>query len=124
MGILIVAVVLGAIPGGIAKNKGYNFPLWWLYGTVLFIVALPHSIALKDKVAPVDGRFLKMCPRCAETVKEAALMCRFCGYEFGASPAPVSSTRVGFALPDRSGTDPITRKTDGRDGRYGRQVRR
>lgn len=25
----------------------------------------------------------KLCPRCAETVKTAALVCRFCGHEFG-----------------------------------------
>jgi hypothetical protein len=31
----------------------------------------------------------KVCPRCAETVKSAALVCRFCGYEFG---TPVTTT--------------------------------
>ena len=30
----------------------------------------------------------KVCPRCAETVKSAALVCRFCGYEFGDGASP------------------------------------
>ena len=30
----------------------------------------------------------KLCPDCAEQVKEAARVCRFCGYRFAASPEP------------------------------------
>ena len=32
----------------------------------------------------------KTCPRCAETVKAAALFCRFCGHEFEAEEEPAS----------------------------------
>lgn len=42
--ILLVAVAIGVIPAMIASNKGHNFWPWWLYGTLLFIVALPHSL--------------------------------------------------------------------------------
>jgi hypothetical protein len=43
-----------------------------------------------------DGQFepfaspdeFKTCPRCAEKIKRAAFVCRFCGYEFGGPPIP------------------------------------
>lgn len=43
--------------------------------------AQPHSAA--QPPAPVSDS--KVCPRCAETIKAAALVCRFCGQQFGAS---------------------------------------
>lgn len=33
----------------------------------------------------------KTCPRCAETVKQQAAICRFCNYEFGSAIAETSS---------------------------------
>lgn len=52
MGFLIalaVAAVLGLIPASIAKKKGRSFGLWWLYGWLLFIVALIHSLVIKEQ---------------------------------------------------------------------------
>lgn len=46
---LAVAAVLGLIPASIAKNKGRSFGLWWLYGWLLFIVALIHSLVIKKQ---------------------------------------------------------------------------
>lgn len=41
--------VLGLFPGFIAKTKGRNFFLWWIYGSFLFPVALVHAILLKER---------------------------------------------------------------------------
>jgi len=43
----LIALVLGLIPGVLAHRKGWPFVAWWIYGTLLFVIALPHSIVLK-----------------------------------------------------------------------------
>ena len=48
----LVLASFGLIPATIAKNKGYRFGLWWLYGLVLFIIAFIHALTLRDKNAP------------------------------------------------------------------------
>jgi hypothetical protein len=53
MEFLIVAALLGLIPGAIASKKGRSFGLWWFFGAMLFIVALPMAILMKPKDAEV-----------------------------------------------------------------------
>jgi hypothetical protein len=48
MEMLIFATLLSLIPAIIARNKGRNFVVWWIYGLLLFIIALPHSILIKS----------------------------------------------------------------------------
>lgn len=68
---LAVAVLLGLIPGFIANKKGHPFLLWWLFGAAMFIIALPVSFMLKNKL-------VKKCPQCAEEVKIDAIVCKHC----------------------------------------------
>jgi hypothetical protein len=49
MEIFIFAVLLGLIPAAIASHKGRSFALWWFYGALLFIVALPMALLMKPK---------------------------------------------------------------------------
>ena len=46
--VLIIAALLAFIPANIAKNKGYEFGTWYIYGLFLFIIAFVHSMILKD----------------------------------------------------------------------------
>lgn len=46
---LLVFSLLGLIPAYLAKKKGRNFFEWWFFGIVLFPVALPLSIVIKQK---------------------------------------------------------------------------
>lgn len=48
---LSVAAALAVIPASIAKEKGYSFGLWWVYGWLLFAFAIIHVVCLPDKNA-------------------------------------------------------------------------
>jgi hypothetical protein len=81
---LIVCAMLGMIPAAIAKSKGRSVFLWWIYGTYLFIVALPHALLMKPSVQAIEREKLasgdsRRCPFCAEIVKRQAVVCRYCG---------------------------------------------
>ena len=49
--LLIIVALLAFIPANIAKNKGYRFGLWWLYGWFFFVIALIHIALLPNKNA-------------------------------------------------------------------------
>jgi hypothetical protein len=53
---ILLAVLIGLIPATIAQRKGENFFTWWVFGALLFIVALPWALVMKD------GR--PRCPSC------------------------------------------------------------
>ena len=86
MSFLVIAALLGLIPAFIAQSKGRSFGGWWLYGFLLFIVAIIHVLfvpslnssgaAVADSQGPVRD-----CPCCAEPVKYQATKCKHCGSE-------------------------------------------
>jgi len=79
--VIPVAIVLGLIPAFIAKHKGDSFFTFWLFGTLLWIVALPYALfVLKDK--------RRRCDHCAELVRPEARVCPHCQRDL--------TTAVGF----------------------------
>jgi len=74
--IIAVAVCAGLISAFIAKTTGRSFLFWWVYGTLLFPIALPHAImrlVTEEK---------KVCLYCRSKVRTGARVCPKCGYEF------------------------------------------
>lgn len=72
VGIFLLAIPLGLIPAFIARSKGRNFLLWWLYGFAILVIALPHSIVIQDVKT-------KKCPFCEAICDVESDTCKVCG---------------------------------------------
>lgn len=82
MEFLLLAAIIGLIPAYIAYKKGRSFFLWWFFGLLLWIVAMPCALLMKSDpygVAKIEG--LIQCEYCAEWVKKEALICKYCKTE-------------------------------------------
>lgn len=74
--VIIIPFIIGIIPMIIASQKGYNGCVWYIYGVLLFIFALPHALLLKPNEKALG---MMQCPYCKETVKMLASICKYCG---------------------------------------------
>jgi len=99
---LAFLLVIAVIPAAIASSKGRSFAAWYVYGVLLWIVALVHSLVIKSDSDALDRRQLergdaRKCPFCAEVVKREAVICRHCQRDLpplGAAVPPQPSQRT------------------------------
>lgn len=82
MEFIILVLLLGLIPAMIAKSKGRSFLGWYIYGVLLFIIALVHSLIIGP-----SSSLVRKCPFCAENVKVEASVCPHCQRDIIAKPA-------------------------------------
>ena len=77
MYVIAVLLFLGLLPAFLARQKGHSFLVWWLYGAVLFIIALPHAMVVRSRntTEMLGG---KSCPYCEELVPQEDEICPFC----------------------------------------------
>ena len=68
-------ILLGLIPAAIARSKGRSFGWWWLYGSVLFVIALPHALLLRP-LNDIPGALFK-------TKSDVVRKCLQCNYVGG-----------------------------------------
>ena len=90
MDFLVIVILVGLIPAAIAKSKGRSFGLWWLYGSLIFIVALPLALMMRPNIQGLDEQAkltgFRKCSYCAEFVRPDAIVCKHCGRDIAASP--------------------------------------
>lgn len=79
MELIFIAILMGLLPAYIAMGKGKNFLLWWVYGTLLFIVAIFHAIMMKPAEKNLHYYGRRYCPHCEKIVDRDALVCEYCG---------------------------------------------
>ena len=86
---LLLAVLIGLVPAMIAAKKGRNFAIWWIYGSLIFIVALPHALLARGLNESVDAQQQAAgnvkCPHCAEWIRPEAKVCKHCGRDVSVS---------------------------------------
>lgn len=90
----LLYLLASLIPAWLAYRAGRDFALWWCYGVLLLIVALPHALVLAPDDARLDDRLTRRghrpCPHCAEPLRATVTACRACGRDVPllATPAP------------------------------------
>ena len=67
---LALLAVIALIPATIAHRKGHSFWGFYVFGLVLWIIAMPAALMAKDA--------RPKCPECAEVVQPEARVCPHC----------------------------------------------
>ena len=93
---ILLWVVMAFVVAIVAGSKGRNGFGWFIYGFLIWPVALVHAICISTTLeharykAAADG--LVACPHCAEMIRREAKVCRFCNRDVRAAEASHAAT--------------------------------
>lgn len=84
MTLFVLWLVGGLVVALIASSKGRNGCGWFIYGFLLWPIALVHILVSPPNRKVMESRALesgelKRCPHCAELIRADANVCRYCG---------------------------------------------
>jgi hypothetical protein len=82
--IFLMLAGLGAATGAIAEKMGCSFAVWWMIGTLLFMVGLIVVLVLpQNKAGQHRGARIcpsRSCPYCGERLEIGSRDCSACGH--------------------------------------------
>jgi len=91
----LIWIVGAVIVAAAASGRGHSGLGWFLLSllispllALIAVLVIPNRAAAEAERRKEEAELAdtKPCPRCAERVKKAAAVCRFCGHEFEPEP--------------------------------------
>lgn len=97
LGFIVLTAVIAGSKNRSAGGWGLLAAFFGVFATIAVACCERLPTAQEIASARSASEITKTCPRCAETVKAAALVCRFCNHEF--DPASVPAVPAAALLP-------------------------